>query len=154
MLISSKLALGLSLLVAAVIAFLTLTPTQAPDLQSFRHSDKIYHAIAFAALAFPMALFRPGWLIVAAPVYAAFGGLIEIVQPLAGRECSLADWIADLIGIGLGIGGGISGAVVLRTARSVSMRSKDSRSVHSFRLKASGCQLDPDASLKASEEST
>jgi VanZ family protein len=39
------------------------------------------------------------WL---APVLAAYGGAIELVQPMVGRGRELADWLADLAGIGLG----------------------------------------------------
>lgn len=99
----SKLAIGLSLLMAAVISMLTLTPVSPPPLGAMPHSDKIYHTIAFAVLALPLSFFRPGWLIVAIPVYAAFGGIIEVIQPFVGRESDIADWIADLAGIGLGI---------------------------------------------------
>lgn len=112
----SILALGLSLVVAAVIAFLTLTPISAPQLQSFQEGDKIYHAIAFAGLVLPVALFRPDRLLVAIPVHAAFGGLIEIIQPFVGRERSFHDWIAGLVGIGIGIGVGLALAVILRNA--------------------------------------
>ena len=104
--IQSKLAIVLSVLMVATISPLTLTPVTAPSLGSVEHTDKIYHALAFAGLALPVAILRPGWLFVAVPTYAAFGGLIEIIQPFVGRDCSLADWVADLIGIGLGIGAG------------------------------------------------
>lgn len=97
----SKLALGLTLLLLAVIATLTLTPISAPA--GVEHSDKIYHAVAFAGLALPISVLRPGWLPIAAPGFAAFGGLIEIIQPYVGRECSLYDWIADLAGIAFGV---------------------------------------------------
>ncbi len=113
MLIQSKLALGLSLLVAAVIAVLTLTPIPAPPLGPVENSDKVYHVLAFAGLAFPVAFLRPGWMLVALPIQAAFGGLIEIIQPFVGRDCSLADWIADLIGLGLGVVIGRAAAAVV-----------------------------------------
>lgn len=99
----SKLVIGLSLLMATAIAVLTLSPISAPPVGTVAQSDKIYHAVAFAGLVLPIAFFRPRWLILATPAYAAFGGLIEIVQPLAGRDCNLGDWSADLIGLCLGL---------------------------------------------------
>lgn len=130
----SILALGLSLVVAAVIAFLTLTPISAPQLQSFQEGDKIYHAIAFAGLVLPVALFRPDRLLVAIPVHAAFGGLIEIIQPFVGRERSFHDWIADLVGIGIGL------ALVWPWQSSYAMRRQGDRPgpapVHGFQREA------------------
>lgn len=98
----SKLTIGLSFLVIIAISILTLTPIQAPALGAVSHPDKVYHALAFGSLAFPVAFFRPSWLVLALPAYAAFGGVIEIIQPFVGRDCSIADWIADLTGLGLG----------------------------------------------------
>jgi hypothetical protein len=89
--IQSKLVIGLSLLMVAIIALLTLTPASAPQLGSFEHTDKTYHALAFAGLTLPMALFRPNWLFVAVPIHATFGSLIEIIQPFVGRDCSFAN---------------------------------------------------------------
>ncbi|MBB1498923.1 VanZ family protein [Paracoccus sp. MC1862] len=111
------------MLIAVVIAVATMTPITAPELPSFEHTDKIYHALAFAGLAFPVALFRSDWLILAIPVYAAFGGLIEIIQPFVGRECSYVDWIADLIGLGLGIVVGLAVTVVAGVTRQFRLRS-------------------------------
>ena len=114
--IQSKLALGLTLLLATVLAVLTLSPVSAPE--PIEHSDKVYHVLAFAGLAFPISFLRPGWLLIAVPVFAAFGGLIELIQPYVGRECSLADWLADLGGIVLGVGCGrimaLAGPVISR----------------------------------------
>lgn len=97
----SKLALGLTLLLAVILAALTLSPVSAPE--PVAHSDKIYHVLAFAGLALPISVLRPGWLLVAVPAFAGFGGMIEIIQPYVGRECSFNDWLADLAGIALGV---------------------------------------------------
>lgn len=90
---------------AAVIGILTLWPgNDAPPGPS--GVDKIAHFAAFAALAFPVARARPGafWPVVLAAV--AYGGAIEIVQPLVDRGRELGDLIADgagaLAGAGLG----------------------------------------------------
>lgn len=98
----SQLALGLTLLLTVIITALTLTPISAAP-EPVEHSDKIYHVLGFAALAFPISFFRPSWLLIAVPTFAGFGGLIEIIQPYVGRECSLHDWFADLVGIALGV---------------------------------------------------
>ena len=112
----SKLAIGLSSLIAIAIAFLTLTAASAPPLGPIAQSDKVYHVVAFAVLALPIAFLRPGWLILTVPVYMAFGGLIEIVQPFVGRVRSLADWVADLIGLVIGIAVGRTVAHVVPLA--------------------------------------
>lgn len=107
----SKLALGLTLMLAVILAALTLSPISAPG--PIEHADKIYHVLAFAGLALPVSTLRPGWLLVAVPAFAAFGGMIEIMQPYVGRECSVNDWLADLAGISLGvIVGRAAGAVI------------------------------------------
>jgi hypothetical protein len=110
----SSLAIGLSFLVGIVTVLLTLTPISAPSLGPFAHSDKFYHALAFAGLALPMVLFRSDWLIVTVPLYATFGALIELIQPFVGRERSVADWNADLLGIGIGIIVGLALRAVMR----------------------------------------
>ena len=56
------------------------------------YADKIYQAVAFAGLIFPVAFFRPPWLMMVIPIFAAFGGVIGLLQPYVGRECSLQDW--------------------------------------------------------------
>lgn len=112
--IQSKLALGLTLLLMGIIAALTLAPISAPE--PVEHSDKIYHVLGFAGLALPISVFRPRWLLVAVPIFAGFGGLIEIIQPYVGRECSLDDWLADLAGIALGVACGRVAAAVAPVA--------------------------------------
>ena len=98
---ASKLALGLTALIATAIAALTLTPVSAPS--PIAHSDKVYHLVAFAALAFPTSVFQPRWLPLALPFFVIFAGLIEIVQPFVGRTGSFFDAAADIAGIFLGV---------------------------------------------------
>ena len=74
--------------------------------------DKIVHAVAFGILAalawWAWPPTEPGqavrraamWFVILA-VYAAAD---ELLQPLTGRSCELADWIADIVGIILGLG--------------------------------------------------
>jgi VanZ family protein len=67
--------------------------------------DKAKHFIVFyglagcASLALPRSrLWRIGLVVL------AFGGLIELVQPLAGRDADLGDLLADALGIAAAFG--------------------------------------------------
>ena len=84
---------------AVIIAVLTLAPMPSSGPAG---SDKIYHVLAFACLAFPLPLVRPRlalWVLLAV---TAYGGMIEMIQPLFGRQAEWADLIADGIGATLG----------------------------------------------------
>lgn len=96
----SLIALGLTVILVAVISVLTLTPIPAP--QGLGWSDKTYHLFAFMALTIPIATLRPKWLIFAILAFAMFGGAIEIIQPFVGRSRDFADWIFDLYGVVIG----------------------------------------------------
>jgi len=91
------MAIRLSLAVAAIIAVLTLAPIPsgpAPVLGV----DKLEHLLAFGALAVPLSWRVPRlWGVVALAVIA-YGGAIEIVQPLAGRNAEWGDLAADAVG--------------------------------------------------------
>ena len=78
------------------------TPPPAPE-----GSDKLVHFIAFAALAFPLA--RTGRLGLLGMFIgaSAFGGAIELIQPMFNRNADVNDWIADTIGVLIGIGCGL-----------------------------------------------
>ena len=88
--------------VSGVILVLTLSPTNPTPPVSVAHVDKLMHALAFfmwAALV--TAGWRwPGWLVLI--VAAGFGGVIELVQPLTGRDAELADLGADMVGAAAG----------------------------------------------------
>jgi len=90
-----------------IILTLTLTvamlwPLEAPP-PAPEGSDKLVHFVAFATLAFPLALSgRIGLL----PVFvgaSAYGGAIELIQPSFNRSADFNDWIADIAGVALGI---------------------------------------------------
>lgn len=84
----------LTAVLALVIALLTLMP-QAPGPEGVPGLDKVAHFAAFAALAVPLAWRYPHlWRTVALSTLA-YGGLIEIVQPLTGRGAEWADLLAD-----------------------------------------------------------
>lgn len=97
---TALLALAATVALAVLVALATLTPL--PRAVSVGGGDKLHHVIAFAALALPVSLLRPKVLPVAMLLLAAYGGAIELIQPLVGRSCELADWLADLAGILLG----------------------------------------------------
>lgn len=100
----SRFGLGLSLLLAAVIAALALMPLP-PGVPERVGLDKIYYFVAFLALVFPVIVTdtnRWSWVVPAAIV---FGGAIELTQPFMGRN---ADWLD----FGAGIAGVLAGAAL------------------------------------------
>lgn len=106
------LTLFLTAAIAVTIAALTLTRIDMPSMPA--GSDKLHHVAAFAALAFPIAALRPRWIWLAVPLFAGFGGMIEVIQPFVGRAQEMADWLADLIGIALGTAAGMAAHLALR----------------------------------------
>ncbi|QYX56938.1 VanZ family protein [Roseovarius sp. SCSIO 43702] len=66
-------------------------------------NDKMGHVLAFTALVFPLAVVRPSWAMAIWFSAVAYGGLIEVIQPLAGRAAELADLDADALGAALGV---------------------------------------------------
>jgi len=91
----ARIALGLAL---AVVTWLCLTPDISdPGLVPW---DKARHFLAFYMLTglAVVGLPRVGlqWIVLA---MLAYGALIEILQGFAGRDRSLADFLADAAGI-------------------------------------------------------
>lgn len=111
---ATALALALTVTLAVVIAVLTLARVPVPA--GIGGSDKLHHLLGFAALALPVAAVRPRWALGMALILAAYGGGIELVQPHVGRSRELADWLADLAGIGLGT---VVGVTANRLARMI-----------------------------------
>lgn len=94
----------LALLLTAVLG---LTAAAAPP--AHHHVDKLIHMTVFAGLALiPMAGFgRLPWALGAAVALIPFGGLIEVGQSLVpGRNGSMGDAAANVLGVLLGIGAG------------------------------------------------
>ena len=95
-----------TIIVALTLTVAMLWPLEAPP-PTPEGSDKLVHFVAFATLAFPLALSgRIGLL----PVFigaSAYGGAIELIQPSFNRSADINDWIADIIGVVLGIGCGL-----------------------------------------------
>lgn len=86
---------AVTLVLAVIIAVVTLAPMLAGGLAG---SDKVYHVLAFACLAFPLPLVQPRltlWVVVGV---FAYGGAIEVIQPFFGRQAEWADFVADAIG--------------------------------------------------------
>lgn len=94
------------LLFTALLAFTlynALTPGR-PSLGGY--SDKVWHALAFYVLSLSAACAAPRAPALAiAAAMAGLGVLIEVLQtlPAVNRSASIADWIADLVGIGAGL---------------------------------------------------
>lgn len=89
--------------VAAIIIVLTLTPGAAVlDLAGFDLWDKAEHALAFAALVLPNSCCNRRSLPLTVLGAVLLGGAIELIQPFVGREASLGDFAADLVGIASG----------------------------------------------------
>lgn len=102
------LALSLTVALALLIGLATLMPVAARIAGDVPGNDKLHHLVGFALLALPLAIVRPRWMPVVALVLAAYGGVIELIQPHVGRGRELADWWADLAGIALGTGVGVA----------------------------------------------
>lgn len=85
-------------IVATVLFLSPAIPGGAPKI-----NDKLAHGIVFFALALPCLVAgwpARRWVIAGLVVY---GGLIELVQPLAGRSRDLGDMLANLAGISAAI---------------------------------------------------
>ena len=99
-----KIDIYVTIAIAFAIGLATLIPVET--LPNVSGSDKFYHLISFAILTLPIAIIRPKamWLILSLSI--AYGGAIEIIQPLVNRNCEMADLFADACGAVLGILGG------------------------------------------------
>ena len=90
-----------TIIIAFAIGLATLTPVET--LPQVSGSDKVYHLISFAILTLPIAIIRPRaiWIILSLSI--AYGGAIELLQPLVNRNCEMADFLADTVGAILGV---------------------------------------------------
>ena len=90
-------------MVVAVVFVLAVAPIPEAGPEG---SDKLEHFAAFITLGIGAALVyprQPIWL--SAGLVIGYGGLIELVQalPIVHRDCSLFDWIADVVGVAAGV---------------------------------------------------
>ena len=96
-----KIDIYTTIIIAFAIGLATLTPVE--KLPTVSGSDKVYHLISFAILTLPIAIIRPRaiWIILSLSI--AYGGAIELLQPLVNRNCEMADFLADAFGAILGV---------------------------------------------------
>ena len=78
-----RFAVVLSVLLALVIGWLSLALLTA--LPAAPGGDKLAHLISYAALVFPMSLRETRQFMPFLAVFIAYGGAIELVQPLVNR---------------------------------------------------------------------
>ncbi len=91
-----RIGLGLVLTVVTIVA---LGPFQGLET-SFGLTDKEAHFATFYGLTFMALAAMPRirkWDIAVAAI--GFGGLIEVMQTLTGRDGEILDWVADSFGI-------------------------------------------------------
>ena len=91
-----KLALAITLLVVSYLVF----SKPSYNINTIAHFDKIGHVGSFFVLAYlTYFAFKPRWYILAV-VLAFYAVFIEMVQSqLSYRSASVADFIADMVGI-------------------------------------------------------
>ena len=96
-----KIDIYATIIISIAIGLATLTPVEKPPQVS--GSDKVYHLISFAILTLPIAIIRPRaiWIILSLSI--AYGGAIEVLQPLVNRNCEMTDFLADAVGAMLGV---------------------------------------------------
>ncbi|NDR55165.1 VanZ family protein [Aliiruegeria sabulilitoris] len=93
------IGIAATMVFALVLAVMTLSNV---SVKSAPGTDKIYHVLAFAVLAFPLPFVRPKLTAMVVVVAIAYGGAIEIIQPFFGRQAELADLLADAVGTFIG----------------------------------------------------
>ena len=90
-----------------IITLLSFAPIQLRGSFGPIDIDKAYHFVAYFCLALPLPILRPRLTIWVVLGIMTYGGLIELVQYLFGREPSWGDSIANGIGA-------IAGAMIAR----------------------------------------
>ena len=88
-----------TIILFVVITLLSFAPIQLSGSFGPISVDKAYHFVAYFCLAFPLPILRPRLTIWVVLMIMTFGGLIELVQYLFGREPSWGDFIANGIGV-------------------------------------------------------
>lgn len=102
-------------LIALLLCIATLSPSVPAVAPPGFGVDKVQHFIGFALLAMPLGYAYPRWTWAVIGGATLFGGAIELIQPLFGRGCEVADLIAD----GLGAA---TGALAMRALRRKTLR--------------------------------
>jgi len=86
----------------ALMLALILVGTLAPQSRiegPITSSDKLLHFVAFAALVFPLIFYdlkNSYWIV---PLALGLGALIEVFQPIFGRQRDVSDFYADTLGV-------------------------------------------------------
>lgn len=93
----------LSGVIAVTATVLMLMPDSPGPPAPFVGLDKIAHAMTFFLVLIPILSVRPAAWIWLVPLAAAYGGVIELIQPFFGRGRELGDFIANIVGITLAI---------------------------------------------------
>ena len=81
-----------------LIVVLSLVPSQQFVFIGVVGNDKAYHVVAFFFLSFPLSFARPRLVIWVLLGVLAFGGSLELMQHLFGRNAEWGDFVADVIG--------------------------------------------------------
>ncbi len=89
------------------ILFLTLSKfDNTPKVPKIENLDKVVHFLMFFAMAFlgRVVIIKTRndsfpWNIANFVCVCIMGGMIELLQPYFGRECSLMDFVADVAGV-------------------------------------------------------
>ena len=87
-----------TIILFVIITLLSFAPIQLSGSFGPVDIDKAYHFVAYFCLALPLPILRPRLTIWVVLGIMTFGGLIELVQYLFGRESSWGDFIANAIG--------------------------------------------------------
>ena len=87
-----------TIILFVIITLLSFAPIQLRGSFGPIDIDKAYHFVAYFCLALPLPILRPRLTIWVVLGIMTYGGLIELVQYLFGREPSLGDFIANAIG--------------------------------------------------------
>jgi len=87
-----------TIILFVVITLLSFAPIQLRGSFGPIGVDKAYHFVAYFCLALPLPILRPRLTIWVVLGIMTYGGLIELVQYLFGREPSWGDFIANAIG--------------------------------------------------------
>jgi len=105
-LLSRRMARILIGILGLLVLALSLTPRPESVMGALSAYDKVGHFIAYIALGFfaMRAVDRRGPLHFSLTIACCtlFGGIIEIIQPLVGRQRELVDFLVDLAGAAIG----------------------------------------------------
>lgn len=107
---------ALTLAIAVLIAFGTLTPPGPPG-PPLPFTDKQMHFMAFALLVMPLIWVKPRYVLWLAPLALIYGGVIELLQPFVGRSADWLDLLADSGGILAGLLPGFVRSKLRKTQR-------------------------------------